>query len=62
MVRKFGSNPQEQMQLERRRFVARQRPKPVLADKIKARDLRELKRHRERQEEGNEKIFRVDLY
>jgi len=51
---KIKSNPNEQMRAEKKRFEARQRHKPVLAEKIKAREKIAKKN-------GEEKVFMEDL-
>ena len=56
-MKKFGKNPLDQQRLERKRFEQRMKPKPVLAEQIKSREIRELKRRKERQETGQEKII-----
>ncbi|MFA6077392.1 MAG: hypothetical protein WC735_04965 [Candidatus Paceibacterota bacterium] len=51
---KIKSNAEEQRKAEHRRFLARQRPKPVLADRIKA---KEEKRMRDGSEKFNSSDF-----
>ncbi len=60
-MRIFGKNADDQLRLERKRFAQKQRPKPVLADQIKSREIRELKLLKERKEKGQEKIFMEDI-
>jgi hypothetical protein len=53
--RMVGENPQEQAKAERKRFEARMKPKPVLAEQIKKREERQHKK------DGSEKVSLLDI-
>ena len=55
MEAKIKDNPHDQMIAERKRFESKQKPKPVLAEKLKRR------REREEYKDGSQKVFMGDL-
>jgi hypothetical protein len=61
MVCRIKKSAEEQFKAERRRFLARQKGKPVLAEQIKSREEREFIKHQREQEKGQEKIFLGDI-
>ena len=61
MVCRIKPDAHEQQKAEHKRFLQRQKGKPVLADRIKSREERELKKHRDLQDQGKEKRFSSEL-
>jgi len=53
----IGQTAAEQLGLERKRFASRMRPKPVIAERIKSREERELSKKKS----GNKKQFIEEL-
>lgn len=53
----IGQTTAEQLGLERKRFASRMRPKPVIAERIKSREERELSKKKS----GNKKQFIEEL-
>lgn len=62
MGAKIKSTAEEQYKAERKRFLNRSRPKPVLAERIKSREERSMHKHSELKESGKEKMFIGDIY
>lgn len=60
-MRKFGKTQIEQLRLERKRFETRQRPKPVISERIKSKEEREIKKLKKKQETGNAKAYVEEL-
>jgi hypothetical protein len=61
MVCRIKNSPSEQFKAERKRFLQRQKGKPVLAEQIKSREERAMRNHNHMQDQGKEKRYVSDL-
>ena len=50
-----------QVEKEKKRWERKHKSKPVLAERIKSREIKEMQKHKDNQSTGKEKMFTEDL-